>query len=228
MAAQVFAGRYGREVAIDLCHRCGVIWFDGLESVALTPGAILRLFVVLDEQRPAERTPLPDAFACPRCRRGLVRTSDLQRHTRFSYWRCPADDGRLMTFFDFLREKNFVRPLDAHELAELRERVQTLTCSSCGAPIDLAAGSVCAYCRAPLSLLDAKQVESVVQELERAEESSHTVPPDLPLRLLRDRQHVDQAFAGIDEKPRWAEVGDSFGLIEDGLAGVARLFSDGR
>jgi uncharacterized protein YbaR (Trm112 family) len=218
MTAQVLDGHYGRQVALDLCHGCSVLWFDGLESLALAPGAILRLFVAIHEQRPTGRSPLPDTLACPGCHRRLVRTSDMQRHTRFSYWRCPADDGRLMTFFDFLREKNFVRPLDAHELAELRTRVQTLTCSSCGAPVDIVAGSACAYCRAPLSLLDAKQVESVVRELKQAEESSHTVPPDLPLRLLRDRQHVDHVFDGIDEKPRWAEVGDSFSLIEDGLS----------
>jgi hypothetical protein len=227
MTAQVFAGRYGREVAIDLCQRCGVLWFDGLESVALTPGAILRLFVVLHERPRTDRAPLPGALDCPRCRRGLALTWDLQRHTRFSYWRCPADDGRLMTFFDFLREKNFVRPLDEREMAELRERVHTLTCSSCGAPVDLAAGSACGFCRAPLSLIDTKQVESVVRELQEAEEKSHgAVPDDLPLRLLRDRQHVDRVFAGLEEHPRWAELGDSFDLVEHGLASVARLMTD--
>ena len=230
MAAQVLAGRYGRNVAIDLCQRCGVIWFDGLESVALTAGAILRLFVLLHERPRTERAPLADTLACPRCRLTLVRTSDLQRQTRFSYWRCPADDGRLMTFFDFLREKNFVRPLDARDMAELRERVQTLTCSRCGAPVDLASGSACTFCRAPLSLIDTKQVESVVRALQEAEaeERDHrAVPDDLPLRLLRDRQHVDEVFAGLEEHPRWAEVGDSFDLVEHGLASVARLVTRG-
>jgi len=181
-----FDAHYGRTVDLDLCHGCGLIWFDQQESIALTPGAVLKLFSTLDEHR-EQRHPLGSpAMRCPRCRRPLAATVDRQRATLFSYWRCPADEGRLTTFFDFLREKNFVRPLDAREMAELRERVQTLTCSGCGAPVDLAKGSSCAFCRAPLSLIDTKQVESIVRELKDAEANGHRpIPPDLPLRLLR-------------------------------------------
>ena len=55
------------------------------------------------------RAPLP----CPRCETVLTLTQDLQHTTRFSYYRCRYGHGRLTPFFQFLREKNFIRPLDA-------------------------------------------------------------------------------------------------------------------
>ena len=61
-------------------------------------------------------------MSCPRCHQGLVATADRVRATAFSYWRCPGDEGRATTFFDFLREKNFVKPLSPERLAELRPR----------------------------------------------------------------------------------------------------------
>ena len=62
----------------------------------------------------------------------------MQRSTRFEYFRCPHDHGRLTTFFDFLKEKDFVRPLTPPQIAELRKNIQVVNCSNCGAPIDLA------------------------------------------------------------------------------------------
>ena len=51
----------------------------------------------------------------------LVHTGDLQRTTRFFYERCPQNHGRLITFFQFLREKNFVRDLSLKEMEELKQ-----------------------------------------------------------------------------------------------------------
>ena len=48
-------------------------------------------------------------------------TADRQRDTLFGYWRCAADHGRFITFADFLREKNFVRPLTGRELGSMCE-----------------------------------------------------------------------------------------------------------
>ena len=207
-------GHYGRVVALDLCHPCGAFWFDADESLALTPGAILRLFVVIGE-RQGERRPPAGTPTCPRCRRPLALTADMQRNVRFSYWRCRSDHGRFSTFAEFLREKDFVRPLDAAELARLRASVKTIHCSSCGAPIDLERTSTCGYCRAPVSMLDARQVEKVVARLEQAETERLKVDPNLPLRLMVDRLHVERLFGGLDRSP---------GLVEAGLATVAELF----
>ena len=54
--------------------------------------------------------------------------------------------------FDFLREKNFVRPLSADQLTALRQNVQSVNCSNCGAPIDLAKTSACGHCGSPLEV----------------------------------------------------------------------------
>jgi hypothetical protein len=216
---------YGRSVDLDLCHGCGLIWFDSRESIALTPGAVLRLFAVLDEHR-EQRHPLQrEAMSCPRCRRGLKATMDRQRATQFSYWLCPADDGRLTTFFDFLREKNFVRPLSPERLAELRRYAPTVNCSACGAPVDLAREGACGHCRVPLSMLDPDQVQAVVRELQRAEERRTTVDPALAARLAADRATLERAFRAPTDI-RALDLGGAFGVVEAGIATLARLLAD--
>ena len=220
MAPKTLESRYGRSVDVDLCHGCAAIWFDGFESVTLAPGAVLDLFAAIHDRHGAPRRPLADLLGCPRCRARLARTTDQQRRTVFSYWRCPAEHGRLVTFLDFLREKDFVRPLDAAELAELKTHVRTLTCSSCGGPVDLERDSACAHCRAPIALLDPKQVERVLTQLREAREGRRSIPPDLPLRLLSDEQHVRRVFDGIDAKAGFPHANDSYGLVEGSIASL--------
>ena len=65
MNADTLDGLYGRAITLDLCHACGAIWFDGRESLGLTPGAVLQLFERI-YARASERRPLPAAVACPR------------------------------------------------------------------------------------------------------------------------------------------------------------------
>ena len=209
MFRQDFERKYGTVVSIDICHPCGALWFDKWEDLALTPGAVLRLFVVINDNRPAARNPLGTNLACPLCRARLVLTTDMQRSTRFQYWRCPAEHGHFITFFEFLREKNFIRPLSMAEVDALKQNVGHVTCSSCGAPVDLNAGAACPYCRAPLSMLDARQVDAVVQELKREEarreEAGHgAVDPAIPARLA----------------PVSFEASGSGGLVEAGVAAL--------
>ena len=224
MAEETFDAHYGRSVSVDLCHGCGLIWFDPQESLALTPGAVLRLFRELHVHR-EERHPLStDALACPRCRRRLVATSDRARATPFHYWRCPAEDGRLTTFFDFLREKNFVKPLSAERLAELRRYAQHVNCSACGAPVDLARESACPHCRAPLSMLDPDQVETMVRELERAETRRTTVDPTLGLRLVTDRLAIEHAFRRMPGET--VNARPLAGIVESDISALVRLLTD--
>ena len=64
---------------------------------------------------------------CPRCRGRLRLTHDRQRNTSFTYLRCRNGHGRLTTFFDFLREKDFVKPLTAQQLADLPHAEELLS-----------------------------------------------------------------------------------------------------
>src|SRR5438552_9378359 len=211
---------YGRTVNVDVCPACGAFWFDRNESTVLTPGAVLKLFVVIGEQQ-GDRRPLSTSMACPRCRGELKLTFDMQRTTRFGYWRCPAEHGRFTTFAEFLREKNFVRSLSPAELAQLRASVKTVQCGSCGAPIDLEHSSVCAYCRAPVSVLDPRQMETVVAQLRQAEAAPHTVDPMVAESLAADRLHVERLFRTLDRP----DGGKAPNLIEAGLAALGDLLS---
>src|SRR5262249_11132364 len=182
--------------------------------------------------RPAPPSTRATARACPPCRQRLVLMHDLQRPTRFTYWGCPSEHGHFITFFEFLREKNFIRPLSPPEIATLKQNVRTVTCSSCGAPVNIETDAVCAYCRAPLSMLDAKQVETVVADLKREAANGRTVDPALPLRLLADRTAVERSFG---ELPRaghgWVNVtlsDSSAGLVEAGLAALVALLKNGK
>jgi hypothetical protein len=222
MTSQKLEGHYGRSVEMDRCAGCGTLWFDTHESIALTPGSVLRLFTLIHDDRAPTRAPLPDQLACPRCRVPLARTMDIARGTRFHYYRCPGEHGRLITFAEFLREKSFVRPLAPAELAELRTKVKMIQCSSCGAPVDLAAESACGHCRAPVSMLDPGQVEKVVRELREAEHRRTTEDPLLAARLLGDRLAVDRLFR--DAGPGWL-TGEPIGLVEAGITAVARLIA---
>jgi len=223
MAAQVVDGHYGKTIELDWCAGCSAFWFDTNESIGLAPGSVLRLFALIGQNQQTARAPFAAALACPRCHAQLVLSHDLQRGTRFHYLRCPAEHGRLITSAEFLREKNFVRPLGPAELAELRARVQTIQCSSCGAPIDLAAGSACGHCGAPVSMIDPRQVETVVRDLKQAEERRTTEDPALAARLLMDRLAVDRLFR--DREPSWAGGSTGVGLVEAGIAAVAGLLA---
>lgn len=228
MSHQDFEKNYANFATIDICHPCAALWFDKLENLALTPGAVLRLFVLMNDNHPAQRNPLGDNLACPRCHQRLLLTTDMQRSTRFRYWRCPADHGHFITFFEFLREKNFIRPLSAAEVEQLKQNVRTVTCSSCGAPVDLGAGSGCPYCRAPLSMLDAKQVDTVVQELKREEAKRQeaeqgVVDPALPVRLMNDRMVVERALGRPGDAPFSFDFAGSGGLVEAGVAALVAL-----
>src|SRR6478736_1958197 len=145
MQEEALGAHLGRPVTIDLCQPCQCFWFDSHESVSLTPGSTLALFRVIGQRAARPRTTAADLAKCPRCHARLRPTHDMQRATRFEYLRCPNGHGRLTSFFDFLREKDFIRPLTPEQLEELRQNVETVNCSSCGAPVTLATGDACGH-----------------------------------------------------------------------------------
>jgi hypothetical protein len=162
-------------ITIDFCFACQVIWFDGHESTELSPGGVLEVFKALDANRSETRNTLPALLDCPRCNSRLELTQDLQRTTHFSYYRCTWGHGRLTPFLQFLREKNFVRPISGQELARLKDKVLSIQCSNCGAPLDLEHDTACPYCRSPISILDPDAVSKTLRELTSAEAQRKTI-----------------------------------------------------
>jgi Zn-finger nucleic acid-binding protein len=211
-------GRQGTKVDIDLCAGCRGFWFDQYESLRLSPGATLKLFTLMAE--PGSAGPLPQAMSCPRCSARLALTHDMQHTTRFQYWQCPQDRGHFITYLDFLREKDFIRPLTPQQIAELRQNVQTVNCSNCGGPIDLAKESACPHCGSALSMLDMKQMEQMVAHLKEAEQP-RAIDPTLPLALERVKLDTESHFAAITP-----HGGSSQSLVEAGLRLVARWLKD--
>lgn len=222
MQEHTLDGHHGRPIVIDVCLPCQSFWFDSHESLSLTPGATLALFRVIGGQTAHRRVTNADVARCPRCRSRLQLTQDMQRTTKFSYLRCPHGHGRLTTFFDFLREKDFIRPLTAQQIEELRQNVSIVNCSNCGAPVDVVKGAACAHCGSPLSMLDMQQAAALVEQLQRADaRERQPVDPALPLELARARRQVEQAFA-FERDAAWFREASSEGLVEAGLNAVAR------
>lgn len=223
MQEQSLEGRLGRPVVIDICHPCQSFWFDAHESLSLTPGATLQLFKAIGEHATRPQRSNVDLSKCPRCKAHLRRTHDMQRTTKFEYLSCPNGHGRLTTFFDFLREKDFIRPLTPLQIEDLRRNVQSVNCANCGAPVDLTAGAACVHCGTPLSMIDMGQAERLVAQLQRADAREHQpVDPSLPIELARARRDTELAFAKLEGSDQWYKDVTSIDLVGAGLRAVSR------
>jgi len=206
---------------IDLCEACHAFWFDKYESLKLSPGSTLKLIKLIGELSAQGKPTISDNLQCPRCNARLLLTRDMQRSTRFSYWRCDDGHGRFIGFFDFLREKNFVRTLSQQEIDEMRQNIQAVNCSNCGAPIDLSSTSSCSHCGSPLSMLDMKQPQELLKQLKQAAEP-RPVDPALPLELARARRDVERWFGPQDLDNDWWSHASASGVVEAGLSAVAQ------
>lgn len=221
MEEATFDAHLGRRTSIDICHACQSFWFDTHESATLTPGSTLKLFRAIGEKITRPERSNSDVARCPRCKSRLRRTHDIQRTTRFEYLSCPHAHGRLTTFFDFLREKDFIRPLTPQQIAELRRNVGSVNCANCGAPVNLTTGAGCAHCGTPLSMLDLKQAERLVEQLQKAEDRARQpIDPALPIELQRVRRQTERAFAGFRDDDLWSQVSATAGKVDLVMGGL--------
>jgi hypothetical protein len=120
---------------------------------------------------------------CPRCHVVLGLTYDLIRDDKYHYFRCPSQHGVFMPFFEFLRSQNLVRGLTPQEVDGLRTKVVSVTCSSCGAPIDLQTQTKCDSCGSGLAIVDLDHLGDALRQLDadaRAAAPAIGAPPPLP------------------------------------------------
>lgn len=221
MTTMALDGRLGLPLTVDVCAGCQAFWFDQFESIQLSPGSTLKLMKFIGEHSSPAKPSLRDSLECPRCEARLLPTHDMQRNMRFTYWRCADEHGRFTGFFDFLKEKNFIRPLSKQQIKELRQNIQIVNCSSCGAAIDLEKGSACSHCRSPISMLDMKQPQELLEQLKQAAEPK---PPDpqLPAKLMMARLDVESSLGPFHRNPD--ERGrDRLDIVQAGLDAVGRL-----
>jgi hypothetical protein len=192
---------------LDACDNCQALWLDATESQQLTPGALIEVFRAISASRPEARAAFPALLPCPRCTTPLTLTRDVNQTTRFTYYRCRRGHGRFTPYAQFLREKNFIRPLDASEVTRLRATVSTVRCVSCGGPVALDRSAVCPYCGAPVMLLDPDAVGKALAALDTAEARRKETKPltgdgviaiaNVERELARNRQAFDSEY-GID------------------------------
>ena len=211
----------GQTEIINLCPGCRAFWFEPFETIHLTPNSTLRLFQVIAEKSAGAATALPATTFCPTCNQRLILTHDRQRMTAFEYWRCDAGHGRFTSFVNFLREKDFIRPLSPQQIRELRRNVQMIHCSNCGAPIDLTKDSACSHCGAPLAIVDMDKMKAMAAEVMKAGAgASPPGPPSTP------RQQPGEVTRLVTSKAASGDSGLSSSLIDLGLQSVAFLLRE--
>jgi len=219
MTGMTLEARMGVDVEIDVCAGCQAFWFDKYESLKLSPASTLKLMKFIGEHPSTVKELASKDLRCPRCAIPLKATNDLQGSTRFSYWRCTGEHGRFTRFFEFLKEKSFIRALSAQQIQELRQNIQTLNCSNCGGPIDLMTSSACLHCGSPISMLDMKQPQELLRQLSKAK--PETTDSELAFRLAAAKLEVETSI-GQNTGPTWWRYASTDGLVQAGLSAVAR------
>ena len=203
------------------CAECALLWFDRSSSIRLAPASVLQVFQAIGSGVRTPGAALRTSFGCPRCGGVLAFTHDLQRATRFTYWRCAFDHGQLIGYTQFLLEKNFIRPPSADELGRLRRDVREIACSQCGAPIDLQKDSMCPFCHAPIALVDPEGVAAAVRELHAGRPASGTAATAPSAASLRDAQ-----LGAIFEAARAGRSASAHDLLAIGVGAMLGLLTD--
>ena len=223
MTSHTVQGQLGRSVTIDLCEPCQSIWFDPRENLQLTPGATLALFRIIGEHVAKPHVAEGETAKCPHCQARLRRTQDMQRATRFEYFQAvPHEHGRLTTFFDFLKEKDFVRPLTpSADRRAARERPEPSTARIAARSVESRGenSGVRALPIAACRCWICKQAERLVAQLrEAADRTGQPVDPALPLALARARRANRQRHSRRCRRTRrHRHEGSSFDLVGAGL-----------
>ncbi len=225
MTVLTLGAHQGKSVAIDRCTPCQAFWFDKFESLQLSPASTLSLLQSIGEEKPVGPVSFAKDMRCPRCESLLRPTQDMQRNTRFSYFRCANGHGRFIRFIDFLREKDFIRPLSKPQIAELRKHVRTVNCANCGAPVDLESGAVCSHCGSPLSMLDMEQPERLIAQLKEAA-APKPVDPTQVFEFLKAKQDVNRLFGRVESDPIWLMDLTSTDLVQACLGSLSRWLKE--
>jgi Zn-finger nucleic acid-binding protein len=243
MDVLTFQSHLGTAVSIDACWPCHLIWFDHLESTSLSATSIIELFKRIHEAQSsaanAARNTVSMNMSCPSCTTKLALTNDIQKNGRFSYHRCQQGHGRATSFTQFLREKNFIRSLNAHEIKKLSVTIKQIRCSSCGGSIDLTHDTSCSHCGSAISVLDHDAVEKalVALQAQQAKQLGATTAQQeqLSAALARIREtpaYIDRSQTPMPGSLDWlvaggvliGAAGTSSDLVDLGIGALAALF----
>jgi Zn-finger nucleic acid-binding protein len=221
MDVSPFRSHVDTPLDIDVCWPCHLIWFDHLESTSLSAESLIELFRRIHAHRAEARNIVSFNSGCPVCNERLIASQDLSKGGRFQYHRCPQGHGRLITFVQFLREKNFIRTLSSGEINKLAATVKQVRCSSCGAGIDIQRDHACTHCGSPISVLDTQAVDKALADLDRRREQRRAIgtPSDIVLPSHREPRAAPARYT----EPLFDKPGED--LADLLMAGVAALIS---
>jgi hypothetical protein len=224
MTTLTLDAQLGRQVDVDVCIHCQAFWFDQFESLQLSPTSTLKLMKFIG-QHSLPKPSLADTLRCPRCASELLLTHDRQRNVPFSYWRCDSEHGRFISFLEFLKEKNFIHPLSPEQIGQLRQNIQIVNCSNCGAAIDLQKDSVCSYCHSPISMLDMKQPEQLLAQLQHIAAPNSTATGVLIKRPFATFDPATSLTPFASDHAWWRDAA-TYGLVQAGLNVVSDWLVD--
>ncbi|NRF71809.1 hypothetical protein HLB44_32970 [Aquincola sp. S2] len=156
-------GHYGRQVVVDLCEPCRLVWFDTLESVNLAGRGWIELLRRLQQAAAAEAPWLGQALGCPLCRAPLQPVHNLTRFGRCAALECRQGHGHLQSFALLLAERGLVRPLLPPERAQLADAQRSLACLNCGASLQGSDGEACTHCASPLVMIDLPRLAAALR-----------------------------------------------------------------
>lgn len=147
------AGHYGRQVEIDLCAHCHLVWFDPIESARLSPSGLLALIGAMAAAQALPHQPARPDLHCPHCRGPLRRVHNRTRFGRSQQLECAQRHGAWQTFGQFLAEKGLLRPMSSADRARAIARDGTLRCVNCGGAL-AQADTQCPWCASVPALVD--------------------------------------------------------------------------
>src|SRR5260370_41001359 len=110
-------------------------------------------------------------------------------------------------------------------MKNLGKTVRFVNCSTCGASINLESISACPYCHSPISMLDMKQPQQMLEQLKQAAEPK-PIDPALPMKLASAKLELETSLAEFDRSPEWWSDAASSGLVWAGLNAVTRWLSE--
>lgn len=158
----VLAGHYGRDVEIDVCVPCHLVWFDAVESARLAGPGLLAL---VGEMAAAQRAPhhlLRADARCPRCAGTLKPVHNRTRWGATRQLECRRGHGAWQTFGQFLAERGLARAAGAADREALaRGEGGSLHCLNCGAA-DEPHARACRYCGGAVGVIDVARLAAAL------------------------------------------------------------------
>ena len=128
------------------------------------------------------------------------------------------------TFNLSINEARVLVLLTALELdTRLRETVRQISCSQCGAPVDLARDPACSHCGAPIALIDPEGVAKALQDLATAGNKAAPDEREAMRTALSDAQ-VNAIFEL--ERMRGSEPKPEYDLLAVGLSAVGAFLAE--